>query len=707
MDQHKKISEIMEEYPGLAPGMAACLAITRQIGRDPGLVLHGGGNTSVKLMATDIFGNEQEAIFVKASGRDMAGIAPEGFTGLWLEPLRRLRNLEQLSDAQMMNQLTLNRLDAAASAPSVEALLHAFLPDRFIVHTHADAILALTNRDNGRDLIGRVLGKDVIVLDYEMSGLPLAKKAARARERLAAADTIVVLQHGIFTLGETAEAVYERMLEQVDRADQWLRENQPDQAAASSGAESGPVDLSGLARVTQTIRGICGNPGHAELSGNPRRPSFLIETRSSPGLVAASLAPEAPAWCDSGVLTPDHVIRTKNQYVYIDRVPADDSALADLIREKVARYQERYQQYFSARAGLRDDLRDDPEAASPRDLSPRVFLIAGLGLAALGTTPAEARVAADIAERTIRVKRLVGRDKYRPISEDHVFDMEYWPLQRQKIRRPSERPLAGKIALVTGAAGAIGCGIAERLLAAGAAVVVSDIDQSGLEKVRALLADRYGAERVARVVFDVTDCDQTIHALEQAGLFFGGLDILVPNAGTAYVATIEDIDPEKFQKVLSVNLMGCFNAIKAAVPVFRRQAGGGDIIVISSKNVFDPGAAFGAYSASKAGAHQIARIAALELAELGVRVNMVNPDAVFGDEAVPSKLWETIGPDRMKARGLDPEGLKEYYRQRNLLKVSVYAEHVGNAVVFFASGLTPTTGATLPVDGGVAAAFPR
>ncbi|MFO8047974.1 MAG: bifunctional aldolase/short-chain dehydrogenase [Desulfosudaceae bacterium] len=710
MNQHKT-TEIMEKYPGLRPDMAACLAITRQIGGDPGLVLHGGGNTSVKLLLTDIFGKEQEAIFVKASGRDMAGIAPEGFTGLWLEPLRRLRHLEQLSDAEMMNQLTLNRLDAAAPAPSVEALLHAFLPDRFIVHTHADAILALTNRENGRDLIGRVLGKDVIVLDYEMSGLPLAKKAARARERLTAADTIVVLQHGIFTLGETAEAVYERMLEQVDRADQWLRENQPEPAAASSGAESGPVDLSGLARVTQTIRGICGNPGHAERAGDPRRSSFLVESRSSSELVAASLAPEAPAWCDSGALTPDHVIRTKNQYVYIDRVPADDSALADLIREKVARYRDSYQQYFSDRAKLRDDLRDDlredSEAASARDSCPRVFLIAGLGLAALGTTPAEARIAADIAEHTIRVKRLVGRDNYRPISEDHVFDMEYWPLQRQKIKRPSERPLAGKIALVTGAAGAIGYGIAERLLAAGAAVIVSDIDQSGLEKVRALLADRHGAERVARVVFDVTDCDQTIQALEQAGLAFGGLDILVPNAGTAYVATIEDIDPEKFQKVLSVNLMGCFNAIKAAVPVFRRQAGGGDIIVISSKNVFDPGAAFGAYSASKAGAHQIARIAALELAELGVRVNMVNPDAVFGDEAVPSKLWETIGPDRMKARGLDPEGLKEYYRQRNLLKVSVYAEHVGNAVVFFASGLTPTTGATLPVDGGVAAAFPR
>jgi NAD(P)-dependent dehydrogenase (short-subunit alcohol dehydrogenase family) len=245
------------------------------------------------------------------------------------------------------------------------------------------------------------------------------------------------------------------------------------------------------------------------------------------------------------------------------------------------------------------------------------------------------------------------------------------------------------------------------LLAAGSAVVISDIDEISLERVHSILTKKYDRSRVESILFDVTDYRAVEKAFQAISCRLGGLDTLVPNAGVAQVARIEDLDPLKFDRVISVNLKGTFNVIKAAVPVFRRQGTGGNIVVVSSKNVFDPGAAFGAYSASKAAAHQISKVAALELAELGVRVNLVNPDAIFGDEEIPSKLWGLIGPDRMKARGLDPEGLREYYRQRNLLKVQVTAEHVGNAVVFFASNATPTTGATLPIDGGIPAAFPR
>ena len=209
------------------------------------------------------------------------------------------------------------------------------------------------------------------------------------------------------------------------------------------------------------------------------------------------------------------------------------------------------------------------------------------------------------------------------------------------------------------------------------------------------------------MVFDVTDYPSVEKAFYEISGRVGGIDLLVPNAGIAHVARIEDLDPKKLRQVIDVNLMGTFHLLKASVPIFKRQGTGGNVVIISSKNVFDPGAAFGAYSASKAGAHQIGKIAALELAELGVRVNMINPDAIFGDEEVSSKLWDLVGEDRMKSRGLDAEGLKEYYRQRNLLKTRVLAEHVGNVVVFFASNQTPTTGATFPVDGGIPAAFPR
>jgi len=238
-------------------------------------------------------------------------------------------------------------------------------------------------------------------------------------------------------------------------------------------------------------------------------------------------------------------------------------------------------------------------------------------------------------------------------------------------------------------------------------VVISDIDEIRLERARSTLAERYDGDRIESVVFDVTSLPSVEAAYGDISRRVGGIDILVPNAGIAHVATIEDLDTDAFDRVVAVNLKGTFNTIKAAVPVFRRQGTGGSIVVVSSKNVFDPGPAFGAYSASKAGAHQMSKIAALELAELGVRVNMLNPDAVFGDEKISSKLWDLVGAERMKSRGLDPEGLREYYRQRSLLKIRILAEHVGNAVVFFASDQTPTTGATLPIDGGIPAAFPR
>jgi NAD(P)-dependent dehydrogenase (short-subunit alcohol dehydrogenase family) len=284
--------------------------------------------------------------------------------------------------------------------------------------------------------------------------------------------------------------------------------------------------------------------------------------------------------------------------------------------------------------------------------------------------------------------------------------MEFWSLQQKKLSR-SNLPLEGQVAVITGGGGAIGFGIADRLIAAGAVVVISDIDRSRLQEAHSLLTEKYSERQVESIVFDVTNYPSVEKAFVEISRRLGGIDIVVPNAGIAHVAKIEDLDPEKLDQVIAVNLKGTFTVIKASVPIFRRQGTGGNIVVISSKNVFDPGAAFGAYSASKAGAHQISKIAAMELAELGVRVNMVNPDAVFGDEKVCSKLWELVGPERMKSRGLDADGLREYYCERSLLKVHILAEHVGNAVVFFASDLTPTTGATLPVDGGNPAAFPR
>lgn len=629
----------------------------------------------------------------------MSVIEPEGFAALNLEPLRKLRGLESLSAEEMDNQLKIHQAIAYAPDPSVESLLHAFLPHKYIDHTHADSILVLTHQKHAEDILKEALGKKIAVLPYIMSGLPLAKAVIDSYEKNSDIDGIVIINHGIFTFAEDARASYEKMITYVTRAETYIKEQIQGRPLITRRNDlSRPANAeSALARCVQVIRGAC---AHLDADGKLRR--FYAETRSDSDLINTSLSKEALEICRSGVLTPDHAIRTKNTIAYIESVPEDDNDLKRIADHAVNTFKEDYQRYF------RDHAATNKTDQSDSDPFPLLFLVGGLGLIALGTTRNAARIAADIGEHTIHAKHRANTlGAYVPISEDHIFDMEYWSLQQKKLSSSPPRPLQGQVAIITGGGGAIGFGIAKQLLAAGAAVVISDIDEIRLETAYSILTETYDTSLVEPMAFDVTDYKSVENAFEAVACKFGGIDIVVPNAGIAHVAKIEDLEPEKLDQVIAVNLKGTFTVIKAAVPIFRRQGTGGNIVVISTKNVFDPGAAFGAYSASKAGAHQLAKIAALELAEMGVRVNMVNPDAVFGDENVCSGLWELVGPDRMKSRGLDPEGLQEYYCQRSLLKQRVLAEHVGNAVVFFASDLTPTTGAALPVDGGNAAAFPR
>jgi rhamnose utilization protein RhaD (predicted bifunctional aldolase and dehydrogenase)/NAD(P)-dependent dehydrogenase (short-subunit alcohol dehydrogenase family) len=687
------------KYASVPEELAWCVYISRLIGQDSDLVLHGGGNTSVKLKMKDIVGEEHDVLFVKASGADLATIEPGGFVGLNLNPLRRLRILESLPDEEMESQLEIHKIASSSMAPSVEALLHAFLPHRYVNHTHADSILILTNQKDGKERILDALGSRVAILPYFMSGLPLAKGVVEAYEKSSDVEAIVLLNHGIFTFAQDARASYEQMIDYVNRAESYIDKKIRGKTLVTPRTDVAPLPdrVVSAVRFAQVARGLC---AHRMPGGALRR--FYTEIRMEPDVVEASLSKEAQALCKSGVLTPDHVTRTKNLFVYSETIPDDDGELKRIVKESIDGYRDAYDAYFRAQVNAR--------GADWKELDPypRVFLVAGVGLVSLGFTRKAARVAADIAEHTIRAKlRADAIEAYEPVSDDHVFDMEYWILQQKKLGKTLRPPLEGQVALVTGSGGAIGFGIADRLLAAGAVVALADNDEPRLEKVHSLLAETYDESRIERIVFDVTDYLAVERALVEIGYRLGGIDTVVPNAGIAHVARIEDLDPGKFDQVLAVNLKGTFNTIKASIPIFRRQGTGGNIVVISSKNVFDPGAAFGAYSASKAGAHQISKIAALELAEFGVRVNMINPDAVFGDERVSSKLWDLVGPDRMKSRGLDAEGLQEFYRQRSLLKVRVLAEHVGNAVVFFASEQTPTTGATLTVDGGIPAAFPR
>lgn len=668
---------------------------SRLLGGDDTLVLHGGGNTSVKTTRRDLFGRDVEVLCVKGSGWDLGDIEPPGLPAVRLDVLRELRALDELRDEDMVNAVRGALLDATAPNPSVEALLHAFLPHAFVDHTHANAILALTDQPDPERHVRAALGDDVLVLPWIMPGFPLAKAVADAYDARPDCVGIVLARHGLFTFGDDARQSYERTIELVDRAQRYI-DRQLGGAPAMLSAELGPSPRDERERALElalpVLRGACAEANLGAPGGWQR---VVTSVRTDDELAAFGLHERARQLCAQNPITPDHVIRTKGHYLYLTR---EDWRSSDRTRRLVAEFELGYRRYWEQSA-----RRVSPELMlSPK---PVVAVLAGVGLAALHATSKGARIAADIAAHTLRVKAQAhALGDYVALSDDELAEMEYWPLEMRKLGKAALPELAGQVALVTGAAGAIGCGIAEVLLERGACCVLTDVDAERLRVVE----QRLGAgARVHAVVADVTDEAQVEAVFAAAARAFGGVDVVVPNAGVAHVSAIEAMDKQAFARVLDVNTTSTMVVLQQAARVFRAQQTGGCVVLQASKNVFAPGANFSAYSASKAAALQLARIAALEFAEMGVRVNSVNADAVFGDDDVPSQLWQLVGPDRMQARGMDAAQLRDYYRERSLLKQSVTPRHVGEAVAWFAAQRTPTTGAVLPVDGGLPEAFPR
>jgi rhamnulose-1-phosphate aldolase/alcohol dehydrogenase len=673
--------------------MALRVYTSRLIGQDQDLVLHGGGNTSCKTTTRDLVGEELDVIAVKGSGHDLVDIEPSGLPFLEIEPLRRLMRLEALSDDEMVNEVRRQLLDTGAPNPSVEALLHAALPHKYVDHTHADAILILTNQSDGEAMVREALGDRVAILPWIMPGFPLAKAVAKAYADNPDVEGVVLLQHGIFTFGDDARASYERMIDLVVTAEKFADQRaNGSMTTVTRGDED--REATGLEKLVQNVRGALAIE-HAER----RFTRMVCSIRTDDDLIAFSEHGSCADLLGLGPLTPNHLIRTKARYVFLTREQAGDHAV---VRQIVADYADRYRAYFDSN---KDRLPVTPTMLDPH---PRVVVVEGVGILAFGRNKVAAEIAGDVAEHTLRAKaRASAVGSFTELSDAELFEMEYWPLERRKVDEWQPRTLEGQIAIVTGGSGGIGYGVCESLAKAGAAVAVADIDGAAAQKtVDRLRADIPGAALLA-VTMDVTDAASVAAGFSAITVEFGGVDIVVPNAGIAHVSTLRDMTVSDFERVLSVNLTGTMIVLHEAAKVFQAQGSGGSVIVQASKNVFAPGGSFGAYSASKAGQHQLGKIAALELAEHGVRVNMINADAVFGD-AVPSGLWAEVGPDRMKSRGLDEQGLKDYYRDRSLLKVTVTPTHVGDAVVFLASDLSSaTTGVTFTVDGGVAAAFPR
>ncbi|MCP4003473.1 MAG: bifunctional aldolase/short-chain dehydrogenase [bacterium] len=685
--------EFVDRFSAARKLVALRAYTSRLIGAEPDLVLHGGGNTSVKARAHDLFGDEIDVLHIKGSGWDLGEIEPAGLPAVQLAPLLELRRLEELSDEDMVAQVRANLLDPSAPNPSVETLLHAFLPHRFIDHTHADAILALTNQPDGETRVRALYGDRIAWVPYVMPGFELAILAAEIYEKQPDIEGLVLEKHGLFTFGDDARTSYERHVELVELAEAMIRT----QIEGRRMLDARPVmAMRDVGEVAHVLRGALAEP-----SGNPDQPwkRWVVEHRSSDEILHLAASEIAPYLATAAPITPDHVIRTKSAYLFVDRPPyANLDALAERLVQEIAAYREEYREYFERNVAAKGVER------RPLDSTPRVVILPGLGLFAIGETRKAARIAADIAEHTVRTRIWAASiGHYEGLSEGDLFDMEYWSLEQAKLGNRKTLPLGGQVALVTGGAGAIGEGIARKLLDAGANVVLVDLNADGLEAVAA----RLDSDALETVQADVTDEVDMRDAFRAATELFGGVDIAVVNAGVAQVGALDQLELRDFERAVGVNLNGAFLTLREAIAHLKRQGTGGNIVMISTKNVFAPGAEFGAYSASKAGGHQLGRVAALEGADAQIRVNMVNADAVFGEGDNPSGLWQTVGPGRAAARGLEPSELEDFYRNRNLLKARVTAEHVGQAVVFFATQQTPTTGAVLPVDGGLPDAFPR
>ncbi len=669
------------------------------IGAEDRLVLHGGGNNSVKTIHTDILSQQVPTIFVKASGNNMASIEPGGYTALDLEYLKRLRVLPSLSDEEMVNQFRTHLLDCRAAAPSIETLVHAFIPKKFIDHTHADAILALTNQEGGEELVSEALGEGVLVLRYVSPGFKLAQASAAAFEANPASKAMVWMQHGLVSWGETARESYETTIELNTKAEEFLAQRTRISVTSRSSTPLSLAELR-LSQVAPIVRGSL-----ARSSGDPDRPwnrQILqpLMTREALDFADSDLGKDLAL---TPPLTADFLIRTKAFPLWIDDPQYQDAErLRTQVSQAIRDYASAYDAYVA-----RNQSRM-PKGVVRLDSLPKVIIMPGLGALCSAEDASAAAIVRDITAHTLAVKAQIAATggRYQGITEHELFDMEYRSLQHAKLRSERQFPLGHEVALISGAAGAIGSGIARELLEQGCHVAVTDLPGPNLDGLVDELRSAFPS-RVLGIPLDVTDPDSVAAGFNRAIQTWGGVDILIINQGVALVSGLADLDLDSFRRLERINVEGTLLLFNQAERHFRHQRTGGDIVLVSTKNVFAPGAKFGAYSATKSAAHQLARIASLELAEIDVRVNMVAPDAVFSHGNRKSGLWAEIGPDRMRARGLDEAGLEEYYRNRNLLKARVTARHVARAVLFLATRQTPTTGATIPVDGGLPDATPR
>jgi rhamnose utilization protein RhaD (predicted bifunctional aldolase and dehydrogenase)/NAD(P)-dependent dehydrogenase (short-subunit alcohol dehydrogenase family) len=664
---------------GIGRDLALLIYATRLLGRDRKLVLHGGGNTSLKAKAHDVLGEEAEVLYVKASGADMAEIESPGLPAVRLRPLRALRARETIDDPELVALARANLIDPAAPNPSVELMLHAFLPQACAVHTHARAVLSVIDQPDGEKKSADIFRGRLAFVPYLMPGFGLAKKAIEVFERAKPSDGLILSKHGIVTFGADAREAYERMIEMVTLAEGFCGRNAKTKAVAAARRDAPPV-----AAIAPIVRGACSQQDD-KAEGAWRR--LVLEFRGG-APVRDALAADLKRLSEGGVVTPDHTIRTKNWPLVLPHAELGKlGEFAQAARDAATTFVAHYRDYFA---------RNNKRAGGGKrelDPLPRVVLVPGLGLFGLGPTKSDAIIAADIAEEWMAVVSAAERTgTFKSISEAEMFDVEYWPLEQAKLGTRIAPPLAGQIAAVTGAGGAIGRATAKALAAAGAEVAALDIDLAAARESAMAIGPH-----AAAIECDVTVPSSVQAAFDRVAETFGGLDILVGNAGAAWQGRVGEVDEKVLRQSFELNFYGQQRVAQAAIKIMLAQKTGGCLLFNVSKQAVNPGANFGPYGIPKAALMALMRQYAVDYGGDGIRANAVNADRIRS-----GLLTGDFIKERAKARGVSEKD----YMSGNLLGREVTADDVAQAFVHLALELK-TTASVTTVDGGNIAAAMR
>ncbi|CCG40604.1 bifunctional aldolase/short-chain dehydrogenase [Magnetospirillum molischianum] len=660
---------------GIDAELALSVYATRLLGGDPTLVLHGGGNSSVKATLPDLLDQPVSVLHIKGSGRDMATIDPDGLPAVRLDPLQALRRLDRLSDASMVNVLELNRLHADAPAPSVETLMHAFLPHRHVLHTHATAVLALSNQPDGTAACREAFGSRVGIVPYMMSGFALARAVAETYEADPTVEGLVLLKHGLVTFGDDAATAYRRMIDLVTLAEGHLAQGRRT-VVPVAGLATAPVAAAALA---PRLRGLL-----ARDKGDGLFERWLLDLRDDDSARALSDDAALIKAVGRGVATPDHVIRTKPWPLVLPPAPTAEGldGWVEAARDIIAAYEARYHDYFvandRAKGGGRIEL--DPVA--------RVAIVPGLGLFGIGAAAAAAAVAADMALATAACAAAAESiGTYTPAAEADLFDLEYWSLEQAKLgkRKHPERPLARQVMVVTGGGSGIGAATARAFARQGAEVAILDLSANAARTVAASIGPR-----VLGLGCDVTNPEAVAAAFDAVARHFGGVDIVVSNAGAAWQGTIGSVDDATLRRSFELNFFAHQAVAQNAVRLFKAQGSGGSLLFNASKQSVNPGKNFGPYGLPKAATLFLMKQYALDHGRDGIRSAAVNADRIRS-----GLLTGDMIASRSAARGLSEKD----YMAGNLLGREVGAEDVADAFVWLARS-NKVTACTITVDGG-------